>query len=210
VKNLRALGTPDSARYNAPVKVRCCVAGLMLSATVLAQAPPPSCPADRPVDDIIAEIQKQQSKKNSRNKNPLPDMICIFGWCRSTGKQPPAKPQPVPREETPRTEDVSSSRAASDRCNDATERALEAAHNVEVGDYYLAEKNYKAALFRYEDAAEQKKDDNAIRVRLGRVFEKLNDIPQALESYKSAQKLAGPEKWTQEAKAAVARLEHAP
>jgi hypothetical protein len=33
----------------------------------VAQSKPPSCPADRPVDDIIAEVNKQQSKKTNRD-----------------------------------------------------------------------------------------------------------------------------------------------
>ena len=59
------------------------------------------------------------------------------------------------------------------KCNDAMELALEAAHNVDVGDYAFAEKNYKGALLHYKDAVEEKPGDIAIRVRLGRVFEKL-------------------------------------
>ena len=52
--------------------------------------------------------------------------------------------------------------------------ALEVAHNVEVGDYAFGEKNYNGALLRYNDAVEEKPGDLAIRVRLGRVLEKLN------------------------------------
>ncbi len=188
----------------------------LLSAGALAQAPPPQCPADRPVDDIIAEIHKQQSKKANRNTNPIPEGICIFGLCVGTGKTPPTLPPPAPRAETAPAasagssgEGVSSSRTPADKCNDATERAVEAAHNVEVGDYYFQEKNYRAASLRYQDAAEGKPSDAAIHVRLGRAFEKLNDVPQAVKHYQTAEKLAGPEKWTQEARAALERLHRA-
>jgi len=44
---------------------------------MLSQSAPPSCPAGRPVDDLIAEIHKQQAKKRHRNPNPIPDAICI-------------------------------------------------------------------------------------------------------------------------------------
>jgi len=40
------------------------------------------------------------------------------------------------------------------------------------------------------------------------VLEKLGQLPQAMEQYKAAQELAGPAKWSDEAKAAVLRLEH--
>ncbi len=97
-----------------------------------------------------------------------------------------------------------------DKCNDAMEMALEAAHNVDVGDYSFAEKNYQGALLRYSDAAEEKPGDAAIHVRLGRVFEKLNQLPQAIQHYQAAQKLAGPAKWSDEARAALLRLQRPP
>jgi tetratricopeptide (TPR) repeat protein len=90
------------------------------------------------------------------------------------------------------------------------ERALKAAHDVEVGDEYFEAKNYNAALQRYKDAADEKPGDAAIHVRLGRVFEKVGQIPQAIEQYKAAQELAGPKKWLDEAKAALLRLQRSP
>jgi len=87
------------------------------------------------------------------------------------------------------------------------EKALLAAHDVEVGDEYFADKNYSAALMRYQEADEDKPEDIAIRVRLGRAFEKLGKIPQAIEQYKAAQDLEGSAKWSAEAKAAVLRLQ---
>jgi len=194
---------------------------------MLAQSAPPSCPADRPVDDVIAEIPQQQSNKKRRNANPLPDAICIGGWCRGhSGKQTPstppestrpdsARPDSVPPAKNPGENESTSSSSAprsssdsADKCNDAMEMALEAAHNIEVGDYSFAANNYDGALLRYKDAAEEKPGDAAIHVRLGRVFEKLGQLPQAMEQYKAAQELAGPAKWSEEAKAAVLRLQH--
>jgi Flp pilus assembly protein TadD len=91
------------------------------------------------------------------------------------------------------------------------ELALEAAHNVEVGDYSFDSKNYQGALLRYKDADEEKPEDAAIHVRLGRVFEKLGQLPEATSQYKEALNLAGPQKWSDEAKTALVRLEqHAP
>jgi Flp pilus assembly protein TadD len=105
---------------------------------------------------------------------------------------------------------VSSSRIPVNKCSDAMEIALEAAHNVDVGDYSFAEKNYKGALLRYQDAVEEKPGDAAIHMRLARVFEKLDQLAQAIEQYKAAQKLAGPGKWSDEAGAALLRLQRPP
>lgn len=92
-------------------------------------------------------------------------------------------------------------------CDAAMEAALSAAHNVEVGDFYFKDKSYRPALLRYSDALEEKPGDAAIHVRLGRVFEKLNDVPRAIEHYQAAQKLGTPQKWTDEAKSALSRLQ---
>ncbi len=77
----------------------------------------------------------------------------------------------------------------------------------DVGDYSFEEKNYRGALMRYQDALKWKPDDIAIHVRLGRTYEKLNDESHAIEEYTAAQKLGGPEKWTEEASTALKRLQ---
>ncbi len=212
--------------YNCSVRILYVAAVLILSATMFAQTPlqssASSCPADRPVDDIIAEVQKQQSKKNNRNKNPFPEVSCVFGWCRSSSKTPPTVKEPAPKAESPADGSTSSSRssAATDKgsgssssrstvseCDNAMDRVLAAAHDVEVGDYYFDQKNYRAALFRYQNAADQKQGDAAIYVRMGRALEKLNELPKATERYRAAEQLGSPERWVQEARQALARLE---
>src|SRR5262249_39827769 len=158
------------------VYVRRAVAVVVFSAGLLAQSAPPSCPAERPVDDIITEVHKQQSKKKHRNANPFPDVTCIFGWCRdaSSKRTPPPFPQSTPPAKNPsgNNSGMSSSNVPVDKCNEAMELALQAAHNVEVGDYYFEAKNYNGALLRYKDAAEEKPGDTAIHVRLGRAYER--------------------------------------
>jgi tetratricopeptide (TPR) repeat protein len=191
----------------------------MVSAGLYAQTAPATCPADRPVDDIIAEIQKQQSKRKHRNTNPLPENICIFGWCSDHSRTPKTVPEPAPEtpgdEKTSNDENKSSSGTSSSRipmeaCRNAMQRTLAAAHNIEVGDYYFKDKNFSAALLRYNDALDEKPADPAIHVRLGRVLEKLNQLPRAIEHYQAAQKLDGPEKWSDEAKSALSRLQPPP
>lgn len=131
---------------------------------MLAQSPPPPCPADRPVDDMIAEIHKQQSKKKHRNADPLPRGICIFGWCRDASRTPPPIPESAPRVNLPSDENASSTSTTGSstpvgKCDTAMELALEAAQNVDVGDYYFGQQKYNAALLRYNDALEEKPGD---------------------------------------------------
>ena len=192
--------------------IRSAIAVLLFGVSLLAQNAPAPCPADRPIDDIIAEVHKQQSKKANRNPNPLPDNACIFGWCRHVSRTPPTIPPPAPQAQTASdtnnsSSDTSSSSSPENQCNDAVERALEAAHDVEVGDFDFDGKNYRGALMRYRDALENKPRDPAIRVRLGRAYEKLNQQPEAIEQYTAAEKLSGPQKWLDEAKSALQRLQ---
>jgi tetratricopeptide (TPR) repeat protein len=162
------------------------------------------------VDDIISEVHKLQSKKKNRNSNPFA-LPCIWNWCRDP-RTPPTFPEPAPRAEIPANDggassSTSSSRTPTQKCDDAMEIVLEAAHNVDVGDYYFGQGNYKAALLRYKDAVEGKAEDVAIHVRLGRVLEKLEQFPEATEEYQAAQKVAGPKKWHDEATEALLRLQ---
>lgn len=159
-------------------------------------------------------------QKALRNKNPLPDSGCInvwlivpVGWCHGMKKSSPeAKPNPgstSASDDQPGSNDASSAKTQAEKCTEAMQVALEAAHDVDVGDQNFAKKNYRGALLRYEDAAELKPQDSAIHVRMGRACEQLNQRADAIEHYKEAIQLGGPEKWIAEAKAALQRLEQA-
>ena len=190
--------------------MRWTVTVLIVGGAMFAQSAPPPCPANRPVDDIIAEAEREHSKKRNRNADPLPQIHCSWAWCIDASRTPPTIPERAPRMDGRSLGNTPPSAVPVEACANAMKMALEAAHNVEVGDYYFGEKNYSASSLRYQDALEEKPDDLAIHVRLGRAFEKLNRILQAIAQYKAAQKLTGPEKWSDEAKSALQRLQHAP
>lgn len=166
-----------------------------------AQSAPPPCHADRPIDDIIGDIHKEQSNKKHRNKAPWPQ----------PGPTPPTFPEPAPKvkKSTKQKSTISSESAPNiaEECRIAMSMTLEAARNVDIGDFYFQRQNYNGALQRYGDADEEKPRDIAINVRLGRAYEKLGQVPQATEAYKAAQGLAGPQKWSEEAKLALLRLQ---
>jgi len=185
---------------------------IILSATTFGQSPPP-CPANRPVDDIIAEVHKEQSKRRHRNSDPSPTIHCSWGWCTDVSQTPPTFPESTPRAKSTANQNSDSSTTSSDTasvetCGTAMRMALVAAHNVEVGDQYFEQKNYSGALMRYKDAREEKPEDVAIHVRLGRVYEKLSQLTNAVETYDTAQRLPPTEKWTDEAKSALRRLRY--
>ena len=191
---------------------------LFVSASLLAQSGQAPCPSSRPVDDFIAQIHDQQAKKKKAEKNPLPEYICIFGWCRGHARTPPTIPEPAPKAGTEPEPDVGAqigeengtAETPQEKCDQAMEMALRAAHDVDVGDYYFDDKDYRGALMRYLSAAEEKPQDAAIHVRLGRAYEKLKQDPKAIEEYKLSLTFAGPQKWLDEAKVALGQLEAIP
>lgn len=146
----------------------------------------PPCRNGRPLEEYLAELKKA---KKQRNKNPLPTGACIGSLClgkveRPQPEKPPAPPPPQPKSDNGGIE--SSSKENEDEAvrDEAPNRdPMAAAQSVEVGDYYFSEKNYRAALSRYQEALESKPDDAAIYIRLGRVFEKVGEPTRAFENY---------------------------
>jgi len=77
---------------------------------------------------------------------------------------------------------------------------------VEIGDFYLKRKNYRAAESRYREALYWKDNDAVATIRLAQVLEKLGQPDEAAEEYQSYLKILphGPE--AEEAKKALDRL----
>jgi tetratricopeptide (TPR) repeat protein len=64
-----------------------------------------------------------------------------------------------------------------------------AAKNIEVGDYYFKQKNYRAALDRYKEALEYKPNDAVANFHLAQCYEKLNDTDQAAKHFQEYLKI---------------------
>lgn len=164
-----------------------------------------SCGGGYTVDEYLAEKNKIRRK---RNTNPLPNGVCIFGWCRANPNAPTPDSLPTshPPQETsqptqPQGTESSSKPAPVDVCD-----PYSAAKDVEVGDFYYQDKSYRAALSRYESAIKSKPGDPGIYLRLGKAAEKLGDGERALREYQSSVD-AGPDQPSgKEAQAAIARI----
>jgi tetratricopeptide (TPR) repeat protein len=61
---------------------------------------------------------------------------------------------------------------------------LLAEENIDIGNYYLKEKNYLAAIRRYLAALEYQPDSVPAHEALGRAYEKNGDTSKALELYR--------------------------
>jgi tetratricopeptide (TPR) repeat protein len=208
--------------------VRCAIVILLLlplvSAAVAQEQQPVKsgvCVQDKSVDDYIAELRKLEKERKKSTHNPLPNNVCIFGMCShppgGPGEDQEAKRPPSPQPEPPAPAQQSTNGSeSSSKQNDVvvpdkleappTYDPIAAAHNADVGDYYLQQKNYRAALMRYEDARQSKPGDAAIHVRMGRALEKLDEPARAYLEYDSATKLEPAGKSEHEARDAMERL----
>jgi len=164
-----------------------------------------SCGGGHTVDDYLAEKSKLRKK---RSKNPLPSDTCILGWCRDTSKIPTSHPPeevppaPLSRPTSPSATGESSSKPKQEPVCDP----YSAAQDVEVGDFYYQDKNYRAALNRYETALQSKPGDPGIFLRLGKTAEKLNDLDRAVREYQSSIDAAAEGPSGREAKVALERI----
>lgn len=81
-----------------------------------------------------------------------------------------------------------------------------AAKNIEVGDYYLRKKNYRAAESRYREALEYKPNDALASFRLAQVLERTRRGAQALGYYHAYLKILPQGEFAEECQKAIARL----
>jgi tetratricopeptide (TPR) repeat protein len=79
----------------------------------------------------------------------------------------------------------------------------------EVGDYYFKEKNYKAALARYQDALDYKPHDAIANFRMAQCYEKLNQPDQAIVHYHEYLRILPDGPYSKQAKKALEKLETA-
>jgi tetratricopeptide (TPR) repeat protein len=87
------------------------------------------------------------------------------------------------------------------------EDVLAADHDVDVGDFYFAQQNYRAAEMRYRSALERLPGEPIGSLHLARVLEKLGNKPEAAEHYKIFLEWSPSGKDADEAKSAIGRLQ---
>jgi len=77
----------------------------------------------------------------------------------------------------------------------------------EVGDFYLKQKNYKAALARYQDALDYKPNDAVANFRIAQCYEKLSQPDQAIVHYQEYLKILPEGTLSKQARKALEKLE---
>jgi len=81
-----------------------------------------------------------------------------------------------------------------------------ASKDIEVGDYYYKQKNYRAAESRYREALEWKPNDALASFRLAQALEKLGKNEEARENYETYLKVLPAGELAPKAKEALKRL----
>jgi Flp pilus assembly protein TadD len=81
-----------------------------------------------------------------------------------------------------------------------------AAKDVEVGEFYLKRKNYRAAEARFREALVYKPNDAIASFRLGEALEKLGQLDEARTSYQGYLKILPDGPLSQDARKAMERL----
>lgn len=79
--------------------------------------------------------------------------------------------------------------------------------DVEVGDYYLKQKNYPAAVSRYREALEYKPRDAVATFRLGQALEKNGESQEALQMYQEYLKILRNGPFANDAKKGIERMQ---
>lgn len=106
--------------------------------------------------------------------------------------------------------DHATSRVVPDASGDVGEmhswNPYRAVKDEEVGDYYFKEKNYKAALARYQDALSYKENDAMANLRMAQCYEKLNQPDQAIVHYREYLRILPEGPYSKQARKALDKL----
>ncbi len=84
-----------------------------------------------------------------------------------------------------------------------------AAKDIEVGDFYLKQKNYRAAESRYREALVYKPGDAIAQLRLGQTLEKEGELDEARQNYEGYLKILPDGPLAKEAHQGLERLNKA-
>jgi tetratricopeptide (TPR) repeat protein len=78
--------------------------------------------------------------------------------------------------------------------------------NIEVGDFYMKKRNYRAAISRYREALEWKPRDAMATFKLAQAFEKSDQRSEAAEQYQAYLKILPNGVYAADCKKALGRL----
>src|SRR5580698_11518931 len=192
--------------YNMGVKFRyllLAVVCLVLSGIALAQdsTPQDSTPQDAPP----APVEKLPTDKNApppKNNAASPPRSDNVPAGESSSAQTRIDVSPPKGDEKAHPE----SGLDSDVNEFTPYNPMKALKDVEVGDYYYKQENYKAAISRYREALEVKPHDAEATYKLAQVLNKAGDTAGARENYEAYLKILPKGPYAQKAREAISKL----
>lgn len=168
--------------YNMGVKLRYLLFAIvvsMFSLCAVAQESSPPAPVEQLPTDKSSPPPKDNAKAPPRSDN-VP-----AGESSSTQTQIDVSP--------PNNDAKSHPEAGLGGDSDVDEftpyNPMKAMKDVEVGDWYYKQENYKAAISRYREALEYKPHDGDATFKLGQVLDKTGDYAGATDNYEQYLKM---------------------
>lgn len=107
-------------------------------------------------------------------------VLASLGHAQTSGQRPPVQKPP----ELIRDTGVAEGKTDPETAKKKEYSPLKAEQNLKIGDYYYKQKNYIAAIGRYQEALEYQPNLIAAYESLGRAYEKNGDKDKALALYK--------------------------
>ena len=194
-------------RHSTTCKIRCmhssrisviCLLYVFVAISAMAQTTSPSpeqesssrqpdvpAPPDATAPDVGSQTSQPTKSKAKKIANKL-DPHCIDVIFHSCWSSPAAQPTKTLTEEE--------------------QKAQQAAKDIDVGYFYLNEKNYVAAESRLKEATELKPDIAAAYIGLGQAQQKLGKTAKARQSYEAYLQLSPDGKDADKVKKALALL----
>jgi tetratricopeptide (TPR) repeat protein len=83
---------------------------------------------------------------------------------------------------------------------------MKAMKDIEVGDFYYKQENYRAAISRYQEALENKPHDAEATFKLAEALNKVGDTPGAVENYEAYLKILPNGPYAKKSKEALEKL----
>ncbi len=130
-------------------------------------------------------------------------LLVSLGHAQSSGQKPPTQKPP----ELIRDTGVAEGKTDVETAKKKEYSPLKSEQNLKIGDYYFKQKNYIAAIGRYQDALEYQPNSIAAYESLGRAYEKNGDKNKAVVLYKDFLKNFPQSPKASDFKSRLARLE---
>jgi len=168
----------------------CCLGGFLF-----AQQSPPDTQAPSPGSSQASQ-QKSRERSAEAGESSSRDTRIDTAPPKDDAKQHPGGAT-FPDDRSVNPDDVSELRSFN---------PYRAVKDDEVADYYFKQKNYKAALARYQDALANKENDATANFGMAECYEKLGQPDQAILHYKEYLKILPNGPLSKHAKKALEKL----